>query len=58
MISIQQLRADGPDILHHQSPVQVRAFRVEIELACQELLLERGPEYLGLLLKSDSDAIK
>ncbi|GAB7350826.1 hypothetical protein MBLNU459_g1360t1 [Dothideomycetes sp. NU459] len=58
MISIQQLRADGPDILHHHSPVQVRAFRTEIELACQELLLERGPDYLHRLLEQDQTAIK
>jgi len=57
-ISIHQLRADGPDIIHHQSPVQVPAFRAELELACEELMLQHGADYLVLLLDHNVRAVK
>jgi len=57
-ISIHQLRADGPDIIHHQSPVQVPAFRAELELACEELMLQHGADYLVSLLNHNVRATR
>lgn len=57
-MSIHELRADGPDLLHHHSPVQNAVYRAEMELACEEMLLRHGAPYLASLLDNDPKAIR
>ncbi|KAL1306655.1 hypothetical protein AAFC00_005329 [Neodothiora populina] len=56
-LSLHQLRVNGPDILNSSAPVQCAAFRAEMELACLELLLQHGPQFLLSLLEKDSNAM-
>lgn len=57
MMSIHVLRALGPElVLHWVSPPQEDA-RSEIELACEEVLLRDGPEFLLGLLQHRCESI-
>ncbi|KAI4823156.1 hypothetical protein E4T44_06909 [Aureobasidium sp. EXF-8845] len=57
-LSIHQLRADGPDLLIPTSPLLHGMLRFEVELCCQELILQRGPGFLDALLCHCPHAIK
>ncbi|KAG9681453.1 hypothetical protein KCU95_g14895, partial [Aureobasidium melanogenum] len=49
-LCIQQLRADGPSLLIPTSPLLHGMLRFEVELCCQELILQNGPSFLDALL--------
>jgi len=49
-LCIHQLRADGPNILIPTSPLLHGMLRFEVELCCQELILQHGPSFLDALL--------
>jgi hypothetical protein len=49
-LSIHQLRADGPNLLIPTSPLLHGMLRFEVELCCQELILQHGPSFLDALL--------
>jgi hypothetical protein len=57
-LSIHQLRADGPALLIPTSPLLHGMLRFEVELCCQELILQRGPGFLDALLCHCPHAIK
>jgi hypothetical protein len=57
-LSIHQLRADGPDLLIPTSPLLHGMLRYEVELCCQELVLQRGPGFLDALLCHCPHAVK
>lgn len=57
-LSIHQLRADGPDLFNPTSPLLHGMLRFEVELCCQELILQRGPGFLDALLCHCPHAIK
>lgn len=56
-LCIQQLRADGPTLLTPTSPLLHGMLRFEVELCCQELILENGPSFLDALLCHCPNAI-
>ena len=57
MMSLHILRTAGPEmVLYFTSPPNSDS-RSEIELACEELILQRGPEFLLDLLMHKKDAI-
>ncbi|KAI4715955.1 hypothetical protein E4T48_07848 [Aureobasidium sp. EXF-10727] len=49
-LCIQQLRADGPSLLIPTSPLLHGMLRFEVEICCQELILQHGPGFLDALL--------
>ncbi|CAD0083160.1 unnamed protein product, partial [Aureobasidium vineae] len=49
-LCIQQLRADGPSLLIPTSPLLHGMLRFEVEVCCQELILQYGPSFLDALL--------
>ncbi|KAH0388339.1 hypothetical protein KCU92_g974, partial [Aureobasidium melanogenum] len=49
-LCIQQLRVDGPGLLIPTSPLLHGMLRFEVELCCQELILQHGPSFLDALL--------
>jgi hypothetical protein len=57
-LSIHQLRADGPSLLIPTSPLLHGMLRFEVELCCQELILQHGPSFLDALLCHCPHAIK
>ncbi|CAD0094461.1 unnamed protein product [Aureobasidium mustum] len=56
-LCIQQLRADGPSLLIPTSPLLHGMLRFEVELCCQELILQHGPSFLDALLCHCPNAI-
>ncbi|KEQ71909.1 hypothetical protein M436DRAFT_73658 [Aureobasidium namibiae CBS 147.97] len=57
-LCIHQLRADGPNLLVPTSPLLHGMLRFEVELCCQELILQHGPSFLDALLCHCPHAIK
>jgi hypothetical protein len=57
-LCIHQLRADGPNLLIPTSPLLHGMLRFEVEICCQELILQHGPSYLDALLCHCPHAIK
>ncbi|KAI5244543.1 hypothetical protein E4T43_03792 [Aureobasidium subglaciale] len=49
-LCIHQLRSDGPSLLIPTSPLLHGMLRFEIEMCCQELVLQYGPCFLDALL--------
>lgn len=49
-LCIHQLRADGPSLLIPTSPLLHGMLRFEVEICCQELILQHGPRFLDALL--------
>lgn len=58
ILSVHQLRSDGPDILLPTRPLTFDVLRFEVELACEELLLQHGPAYHDALLCHSESAIR
>lgn len=56
-LCIHQLRADGPSLLVPTSPLLHGMLRFEVELCCQELILQHGPSFLDALLCHCPNAI-
>ncbi|KAH0371058.1 hypothetical protein KCU65_g2114, partial [Aureobasidium melanogenum] len=56
-LCIQQLRADGPSLLIPTSPLLHGMLRFEVELCCQELILQHGPSFLDSLLCHCQNAV-
>ncbi|KAI5251266.1 hypothetical protein E4T42_04439 [Aureobasidium subglaciale] len=49
-LCIHQLRSDGPSLLIPTSPLLHGMLRFEVEMCCQELILQHGPCFLDALL--------
>lgn len=56
-MSIHVLRALGPELVLHWVPPPQEDSRSEIELACEELLLRDGPEFLLGMLQHRHESI-
>ena len=57
MMSIHVLRAIGPEMVLHWTTPPSDSSRSQIELACEEVLLQRGPEFLLGLLQHRSESV-
>lgn len=59
MVSVHLLRATGPQMtLYYSNPPVSDEARSDIELACEELLLRDGPDFLLGLLMHESSSIE
>ena len=59
MVSVHLLRAIGPSmVLYWSEPAITDEARSDIELACEELLLRDGPEFLLGLLMHEQKSIE